>query len=89
MKSSALLNECERCRWVYCENFDTEVAAAAAYDRAIRQFRPQDAELYVNFKQNMPLPQQGPMPGAVYQSFWDAADGTEDGQVRNSLELPC
>jgi hypothetical protein len=24
------------CRWVCCETFDTEVAAAAAHDRAIR-----------------------------------------------------
>lgn len=69
------------CRWVYCETFDTEVAAAAAYDRALRHFRPQDAELYVNFKQNMSMPQQSQMPGVAFQTYWDSVDGTEDGQV--------
>lgn len=78
------------CRWVYCETFDTEVAAAAAYDRAIRHFRPQDAELYVNFKQSLPMAQPGPMPGAAYQTYWDTGDGTEDGQVCIASSLaPC
>lgn len=67
---------------MYCENFDTEMAAAAAYDRAIRHFRPQDAELYVNFKQGLPMSLQNPMTGPVYQNYWEAGDGADDGQVR-------
>jgi hypothetical protein len=63
---------------VYCESFDSELSAAAAYDRAIRHFHPQDAELYVNFKQGMPLPATGGVPDTV---FWDGAEVAEDGQV--------
>ena len=53
------------------------MAAASAYDRAIRHFRPQDAELYVNFKQGLPMTVQNPMTGPVY---WEG-DGADDGQV--------
>ena len=41
-------------RWAYRELFDSEEAAARAYDRALWRLKPQEAQSYVNFKDDMP-----------------------------------
>lgn len=42
-------------KWAYRELFDSEEAAARAYDRALWRLKPREAQSYVNFKDERPL----------------------------------
>lgn len=42
-------------RWAYRELFDSEEAAARAYDRALWRLKPREAQSYVNFKDEAPV----------------------------------
>ncbi len=67
-------------RWAYRELFDSEEAAARAYDRALWRLKPSEAQSYVNFKDEMP----GSMAGGQFDGH--VQDTSPDGSHMMPLD---